>query len=101
VELTNPSVIVHDDLIWHKQVPLKVSILAWRLLRDRLPTKSNLLRRGILQADATICVAGCGHDEPASYLFIHCDVFGALWQHIRSWVGISGDDPLSIQDHFF
>ncbi|MCI44578.1 heat-shock protein, partial [Trifolium medium] len=23
-----------DDLIWHKQVPLKVSILAWRLLRD-------------------------------------------------------------------
>jgi len=27
------------DLVWHKHVPLKVSILAWRLLRDRLPTK--------------------------------------------------------------
>ncbi|GAU18664.1 hypothetical protein TSUD_124970 [Trifolium subterraneum] len=30
------------DLIWHKHVPLKVSIVAWRLLRDRLPTKDNL-----------------------------------------------------------
>ncbi|KAK2352841.1 hypothetical protein QL285_090546 [Trifolium repens] len=29
-----------DDLIWHKQVPLKVSILVWRLFRDRLPTKT-------------------------------------------------------------
>ncbi|GAU24253.1 hypothetical protein TSUD_23900, partial [Trifolium subterraneum] len=26
-----------EKLIWHSQVPLKVSILAWRLLRDSLP----------------------------------------------------------------
>ncbi|KAK2382490.1 hypothetical protein QL285_070021 [Trifolium repens] len=32
-----------DYLLWHKQVPLKVSIFAWRLLRDRLPTKANLV----------------------------------------------------------
>ncbi|MCI19691.1 cysteine-rich receptor-like protein kinase, partial [Trifolium medium] len=34
-----PDLAKVEDLIWHKQVPLKVSILAWRLLRDRLPTK--------------------------------------------------------------
>ncbi|MCH96906.1 helicase-like protein [Trifolium medium] len=33
---------VAEELIWHKQVPLKVSILAWRLLCDKLPTKANL-----------------------------------------------------------
>jgi len=27
------------DLIWHKHVSLKVSIFAWPLLRDRLPTQ--------------------------------------------------------------
>jgi len=27
-----------SSLVWHKQVPLKISILAWRLLRNRLPT---------------------------------------------------------------
>ncbi|GAU12294.1 hypothetical protein TSUD_142030 [Trifolium subterraneum] len=37
-------------LIWHTQVPLKVSILACRLLRDRLPTKANLSSRGIIPA---------------------------------------------------
>ena len=33
-----------EHLVWHKQVPLKVSIVAWRLLKDRLPTKLNLQR---------------------------------------------------------
>jgi hypothetical protein len=37
-----------SDLILHKQVPLKVLVLAWRLLRDRLPTKDNLVRRHII-----------------------------------------------------
>ncbi|PNY16833.1 hypothetical protein L195_g013560 [Trifolium pratense] len=36
------AVFTAANLIWHKQVPLKVPVLAWRLLRDRLPTKSNL-----------------------------------------------------------
>jgi len=31
--------------IWHKDVPLKVVLFAWCLIRDRLPTKDNLLRR--------------------------------------------------------
>ncbi|CAJ2666781.1 unnamed protein product [Trifolium pratense] len=38
---------VASDLIWHRQVPLKVSICAWRLLRDRLPTKANLYFRAL------------------------------------------------------
>ncbi|MCI34544.1 cysteine-rich receptor-like protein kinase, partial [Trifolium medium] len=40
------------ELIWHKQVLLKVSILAWRLLYDRLPTKTNLVTRGIITPGA-------------------------------------------------
>jgi hypothetical protein len=47
------------DLIWHKQVPLKVSIYSWRLLRDRLPTKSNLVIHGVIPAEAQLCVAEC------------------------------------------
>jgi hypothetical protein len=37
------------DFVWHKQVPMKVSIFAWRLLRDRLPTRNNLLRNNLLR----------------------------------------------------
>jgi hypothetical protein len=48
-----------EDLTWHTHVPLKVSIFVWRLLRDRLPTKANLVSRGIISADTQHCVAGC------------------------------------------
>ncbi|GAU45418.1 hypothetical protein TSUD_243290 [Trifolium subterraneum] len=61
-----------DKLIWHPQVPLKVSIFAWRLLSDRLPTKTNLVARGILSPAAHLCVTGCGEVESAHHLFISC-----------------------------
>ncbi|GAU10297.1 hypothetical protein TSUD_420400, partial [Trifolium subterraneum] len=77
------------DLIWHKQVPLKVSILAWRLLRNRLPTKDNLANRGIITLEAQSCVAGCGALESAQHLFISCSTFGSLWTSVRSWLGVS------------
>jgi hypothetical protein len=39
------------DLVWHRLVPLNVSILVWRLLHDRLPTKTNLVARGIISLE--------------------------------------------------
>jgi hypothetical protein len=66
-----------EDLIWHRQVPAKVSIFAWRLLRDRLPTKSNLVTRGILSLDLHFC-------ETAHHLFLSCSTFGSLWGSVRS-----------------
>jgi hypothetical protein len=54
-----------EDLVWHKQVPLKVSIFVWRLLRDSLPTKSNLVARGIISPEDQLCVSGCGGVESA------------------------------------
>jgi hypothetical protein len=46
-------VVATSDLIWHKQIPLKVSVMAWRLLRNRLPTKDNLVRWHVIHPDAT------------------------------------------------
>jgi hypothetical protein len=68
-----------SDLIWHKQVPLKVSVMAWRLLRNRLPTKDNLVRRHIIPPDAGMCVTGCGGVETTHHLFLSCPVFSPLW----------------------
>jgi len=89
----SPTADVTVNLVWHKQVPLKASIVAWRLLKDRLPTRLNLHKCGVLEAADTSCVSGCGIDESTPHLFLHCPVFGSLWQHIRSWLGVSGSDP--------
>jgi hypothetical protein len=89
-----------EDLIWHRQVPAKVSIFAWQLLRDRLPTKSNLVTRGILSLDLHFCATGCGGIETAHHLFLSCSTFGSLWGSVRSWIGFSAVDAYSLSDHF-
>jgi len=66
---TSPTIVATDELVWHKLVPLKVSIVAWRLLNDRLPTKISLQRRGSLQATTNTCVSGCGMAESTSHFF--------------------------------
>ena len=91
---------VVSDFIWHRHVTVKVSILAWRLLRNRLPTKSNLVARGILLQEAQMCVACCGEVETAHRLFVSCTVFCELWHLVREWIGVSGVDPFDIATHF-
>jgi hypothetical protein len=89
-----------EDLIWHKHVPLKISIFAWRLLRDRLPTKDNLVSRGIIAPTAHLCVSGCGCVESARHLFLSCSFFGSLWSLVRSWIDFSSLNSQSLSDHF-
>ena len=67
-------------------MPLKVVLLAWRLFRDRLPTKDNLLRRGVINYDSKTCVAGCDLAESSPHLFLHCIIFGSVWHLIYSWI---------------
>ncbi|MCH80408.1 cytochrome P450 [Trifolium medium] len=91
---------VTSNLIWHKQVPLKVSVLAWRLLHNRLPTKDNLATRNIISHESQLCVTGCGGLETAHHLFLSCPIFAPLWGLVRSWIGMSSADPVLLQDHF-
>ena len=87
------------ELVWHHQVPLKVSVFAWRLIRDRLPTKANLAIRGVIPADDIFCVSGCGHVETVEHLFLSCSTFAALWQQVCEWIGVLGVDSNIIADH--
>jgi hypothetical protein len=88
------------DLIWHNHVPLKVSVFSSRLLRDRLPTKTNLATCGVISDVARLCIAGCGHVEDAQHLFITCTSFASLWPLVRAWIRFDGVDTQVISDHF-
>ncbi|MCI07913.1 putative non-LTR retroelement reverse transcriptase, partial [Trifolium medium] len=45
--------------VWNPLIPAKISILVWRLLYDRLPTKDNLRLRGVNLNSSFLCVGGC------------------------------------------
>jgi hypothetical protein len=76
-------------VLWRKDVPLKVSVFFWRLFWNRLPSKSNLVRQGIIPSEAQLCVTGCGLQESADHLFFSCDFFGKIWQFVRNWLGVN------------
>jgi len=91
--LTTQDVPIVDstvELVWHNQVPWKVSVFARRLLRDRLPTKSNLVARGVISPDASLCVSGCDSTETTQHLFLYCTTFASIWQLVRDWIGFFG-----------
>jgi len=94
-----PSSDVITDLIWHKHVPLKVLILAWRLHQNMLLMKNNLMVQDIISHDNQLCVNGCGGLETTQHLFLSCPCFTSLWGLARSWLGISTADLSHLQEH--
>ena len=57
--------------LWKFKVPSKVVFFAWRLIRDRLPTKINLRRRNVDIHDPT-CPFYKNKEEDAAHLFYSC-----------------------------
>jgi hypothetical protein len=92
-------VAAHNDVIWNKIAPLKVSLFAWRLLNNRLPTKDNLIRRRMTHLDSILCTSGCRVAETSNHLLLGCNFFYILGYKIIHWLGV--DDPLSnvVRDH--
>jgi len=69
--------------LWRKEVPLKVLIFPWRLVRNRLPTKMNLFWRRIIPQDAQLCVTGFRLLESDDPFFLLCSVLGQVWHLVR------------------
>jgi len=88
-------------VLWRKDVPLKVSVFVWRLFQNMLSSKTNLLHRGIIPYEASLCVSGCGQQESETHLFLSCHFFGQLWQLVRNWFGVYSADLSNIVDHFY
>ncbi|PNY02898.1 ribonuclease H [Trifolium pratense] len=71
-----------------------------RLVLLKLPTKANLVSRGILSQEAHHCVSERGVIESAQDVFLSCSTFGSLWSLVSSWIGSSLVTAQTILDHF-
>jgi hypothetical protein len=74
--------------IWKSGVPSKVSALAWQLLLDRIPTRDNLHRRGIISANESRCPLCNVEIETTSHLFLRCRYVIGIWYAILRWLGV-------------
>jgi hypothetical protein len=74
--------------IWKSAVPSKVSGFAWQLLLDRIPTRENLCKRGLLHGEENVSPLCCEEEETARHIFLHCRFAAAVWYALNRWLGV-------------
>ncbi|XP_028201834.1 uncharacterized protein LOC114386020 [Glycine soja] len=85
--------------IWKLKIPSKSLVFAWRLIRDRLPTRMNLRRRKVVINE--VQCPFCGDvEEEAAHLFFSCKKILPIWWESLSWVGVATVLPQNPRDHY-
>ncbi|GKU89787.1 hypothetical protein SLEP1_g3881 [Rubroshorea leprosula] len=67
--------------IWNPSIPSKVAAFNWKVSLDRIPTKLNLLKRGVIkEEEERKCVLCEEEEEDSSHLFLKCKIVKWLWR---------------------
>ncbi|GKV17695.1 hypothetical protein SLEP1_g28164 [Rubroshorea leprosula] len=74
-------------LIWCRLVPSKVSFFGWRLCLQRLPTKWNLQKRGVVLEGGLMCGLCTEEVEDINHVFCTCKEVWLIWVMVLSWWG--------------
>ncbi|GJT62657.1 RNA-directed DNA polymerase, eukaryota, reverse transcriptase zinc-binding domain protein [Tanacetum coccineum] len=82
---------------WLKEMPTKVNIFLWRMLLNKLPTRMNLMNRGITM-QSNQCGICDTWDETVNHLMLHCDLDRDVWALIGRWWTLDFLSVLSIRD---
>ncbi|GJY98762.1 RNA-directed DNA polymerase, eukaryota [Tanacetum coccineum] len=76
---------------WIKYIPIKVNIFAWRARQDCLPTRVNLIRRGITIESLFVGCSVC--EEDVCHISSVCDFgFACSFVGICRWWGLDPHD---------
>ncbi|XP_058758447.1 uncharacterized protein LOC131631698 [Vicia villosa] len=77
------------EYIWASKVPSKLKFFYWRVILDKLPTRNQLVRRGIIANNHEALCAFCElrYEEPF-HIFISCSKLQILWGKINLWLDI-------------
>ena len=87
------------SIIWKLKIPPRVAVFCWRLLKKRLPTKDNLLRRNITIQDQNCPLCG-NAQEDVGHLFFNCNLTKGLWWESMRWIRVVGPLPSHPKCHF-
>nr|GEZ30234.1 RNA-directed DNA polymerase, eukaryota [Tanacetum cinerariifolium] len=72
---------------WSKVLPIKLNVFSWRMMLDRLPTRSNLHNRGI-NITCILCPNCRAAIENRNHLFFGCSMSVDLARLIGRWWNI-------------
>ena len=77
-----------SKLKWVGWTPLKCKIMVWRADLNRLPTRVELVKRGI-QLDNDLCPLCDVDQETSTHLFTGCLFTSEIWSRVGVWCRLS------------
>ncbi|GJS62465.1 RNA-directed DNA polymerase, eukaryota, partial [Tanacetum coccineum] len=69
---------------WIKYIPIKINIFAWKVRLDRLPTRLNLVHRGVQVTSLACPVCSTSH-ENTSHILFSCSMASDIARLISRW----------------
>jgi len=72
---------------WNLKILPSAQFTAWRVLCNVIPTKDNLLRRGLLLMSDRCPLCGV-EEELVRHLFFECRISWRIWGMCLKWLGI-------------
>ncbi|XP_076935373.1 uncharacterized protein LOC143601998 [Bidens hawaiensis] len=72
---------------WFSCLPRKINICGWRVVGNRLPTRTNLATKGI-DIPSTICPLCNDGSETVIHVFGECTSVKKIWDLIERWLNM-------------
>ncbi|KAL4563259.1 hypothetical protein LXL04_027299 [Taraxacum kok-saghyz] len=70
--------------LWSRFLPIKINIFVWRVALNRLPTRCNLVSKGI-DLETVLCPVCQMEVESLAHILFQCEVAFALWGRVATW----------------
>ncbi|PWA27333.1 reverse transcriptase domain, Reverse transcriptase zinc-binding domain protein [Artemisia annua] len=82
---------------WNGWIPLKCNVMAWPAEQDRLPTRMELTKRGMVLQD-DLCPLCADNPETSGHLFTACLFATEVWARIASWCKLAPIFGFEVRD---
>lgn len=68
-------------------VPIKVNVLLWRVVYNKLPTRQNLVDRNV-DIPSFLCQSCSLEVEDCKHVFVDCEVASQVWIKVVKWLDL-------------
>ena len=85
--------------LWQSKALSITLSTSWRVLLDRLSTRTNLIRGGV-EVTSPNCVMCQASKESAHHLFLECFVAQRVWYQCLRWIGVLFVQHTDMKCHF-
>jgi len=84
---------------WGIKALPSIHVTTWRVLENKIASKVNLVRRGVVVDSIFCCFCGL-KEESTNHLFFGCRISCLVWNLWLAWLGLVSVAPQDSYSHF-